>query len=175
MADGAFESQIAVIFAKRERSLGERLANEKAKADALQAQDTSRVAFVLTEAIIAELKPAVVEALASYDEALSRPPPNELWQKALVERTSRAVEAAVALALELERADHPWKPLLAAEGLRIRERLLDLVAQHFKPPRKAKRIPHRVENSLPDPMVWMVMFLAGVVAGALATRFTMGL
>src|SRR5262245_3867339 len=120
MVESAFEASLAAVFARGEHALAERLTQEKAKADNLQAEDTSRLAFILTEAIEHELQPVVRQALAGYDAAINRPiTPNDRWEEALRRRIGQAVDAGVSRALALDHAEHPWKPLLSAEAPKL--------------------------------------------------------
>jgi hypothetical protein len=121
MSETTFELRVGAIFSRTEQRLDGRLSAARARAENLQTQDTRRVAFILTEAIEAELLPAVKEALAHYDEAVDRPVlSNDRWQRALVRRIDQAVDSAIRLALALDRAERPWKPLLSAESPRLK-------------------------------------------------------
>jgi hypothetical protein len=176
MSDAAFERDVSAIFARLEQRLGGRLSLEKAKAENLQSQDTRRVAFILSEAIEAEIKPALKEALASYDEAINRPlAPNVRWEHALLQRIGRAVDGGVKQALSLDRADHPWKPLLAAEAPKLRARLMAAAEAHFAElgghGGKRRR---RVDRGIPDWVVGLALFLGGVGAGLLLARLLHG-
>jgi hypothetical protein len=171
MSGGAFEASLGDIFQRGERRLASRLAVEKAKAENLQAQDTRRVAFLLTEAIEEALKPAVLEALGSYDAAINRPiTPNESWEKLIRQRIAQSVEASVKLALATDRLDHPWKPLLAEESPKLRARMLALADQHLAELGKTRRVRGRRSEGAGDLAVWALLFAAGVVAGAIAMR-----
>lgn len=171
MSDAAFESKLGGIFSRAEQRLGSRLAVEKAKAENLQSEETRRVAFILAEAIEAELSPGVRAALASYDEAINRPIlPNERWERALAKRIDQAVDSAIKLALSLDRADHPWKPLLSAESPKLKDRLNGLAEQHFTALGKNRRGRRGKGDGVPDAAVWALIFAAGVVVGAIAMR-----
>jgi hypothetical protein len=175
MTGGAFETTLAGVFARGEQRLGARLAVEKAKADNLQAQDTRRVAFLLTEAIEDELRPAVEEALASYDAAINRPiTPNAQWEGLIRRQIGQAVDSAVKLALAIERADHPWKPLLSEEAPKLRARLQALADEHLAELGKVRRRRSGRGEGLPDGLVWALLFAAGVVVGALIMRLLQG-
>jgi len=175
MSDGAFETKVGAIFAAMERRLGGRLAVEKAKAENLQSQDTRRIAFILTEAIEAELQPAVKQALASYDDAINRPMlPNERWEQQLLHKISQAVEASIKLALSLDKESHPWKPLLAAEGPKIRARLTESAEQHFTALTKVRGRRRGASGTVPDWAVWVAIFAAGLVAGYFLGRLGHG-
>ena len=168
MSDTAFEAKVSGIFARMEQRLGSRLAVEKAKTDNLQSQDTRRVAFTFSEAIEAELEPAVKQALASYDDAINRPMlPNERWEHQLVQKIGQAVDAAIKLALAVDRENHPWKPLLSAEAPRIRARLTETAEQHFAALGKVRGRGRRSTGGAPDWVVWVALFAAGLVAGFL--------
>jgi hypothetical protein len=175
MSDTAFETTVSGIFSRTEQRLGGRLAVEKAKADNLQSQDTRRVAFILTEAIEAELQPALTEALASYDEAINRPiMPNERWEHALSRRLAEAVDNSVKLALALDRADHPWKPLLAAEGPKLRERLAALADAHFVAIGKIKGGRRRAADSGSEWGARIGLLVVGVILGFLLAHILRG-
>ena len=175
MTDTAFETKVAAIFARVEPRLASRLAAEKAKSENLQSQDTRRVAFTLTEAIEAALHPAVNEALASYDEAINRPMlPNERWEHQLVQEIGQAVESAIQLALGIDREDHPWKPLLAAEGPKIQARLTKAAEQHFAALGKVRKRRRAGASGIPDWVVWVALFCGGVGAGLLLARLLQG-
>jgi hypothetical protein len=166
MSDGAFEARVGSIFAAMERRLGGRLAVEKAKTDNLQSQDTRRVAFIFTEAIEAELAPAVKQALASYDEAINLPMlPNERWEQQLVQKIGQAVDAAIKLALTVDREDHPWKPLLSAEAPKLRRRLTETAEKHFAALGKVRGRRRGSSGGVPDWAVWVALFAAGLVVG----------
>jgi hypothetical protein len=175
MSDAAFESKVSGIFARTEQRLGSRLAVEKAKTDNLQSQDTRRVAFIFTEAIEAELEPAVKQALASYDEAINRPMlPNERWEHQLVQKIGQAVDAAIKLALTVDREAHPWKPLLSAEAPKIQARLTETAEKHFAALGKVRGRRRGSAAGVPDWAVWVALFAAGLVVGFLLARMTHG-
>jgi acyl transferase domain-containing protein len=67
MSADPFDGALSDIFARSEAALAEQLGKVKARAESLQAEDTSRLAFTLTEAIEHALEPAVAEALDRYD------------------------------------------------------------------------------------------------------------
>src|SRR5438128_671526 len=105
--------------------MDEHLDRVRTRAEALQSQDTNRLAFTLAEAIEGEVRPAVDEALATYDTAINRPiAPDDRWEEALRKRIELAVDAAVGHALKLDAAKHTWQPLLKAEAPQLRERLV---------------------------------------------------
>jgi hypothetical protein len=175
MSDTAFESKVSTIFARLEQRLGGRLAVEKARTENLQSQDTRRVAFILTEAIEAEVKPAVKEALSSYDEAINRPlSPNARWEHALLQHIGQAVDHGVKLALSLDRAEHPWKPLLSAEAPKLRARLLAAAEAHFAELGHVRKRRRRSKGDIPDWAVWLALFLGGIGAGLLLARLLHG-
>ncbi|MDB5494530.1 MAG: hypothetical protein JWP86_1867 [Phenylobacterium sp.] len=166
MSDAAFETKVSGIFSRTEQRLGGRLAVEKAKADNLQSQDTRRVAFILTEAIEAELTPAVKQALASYDEAINRPIlPNPRWEQGLLEKIGQAVDAAIKLALALDRENHPWKPLLTDEGPKLRARMVGAAESHFIALGKKKGGRRRAADSGSEWGLRIGLLAVGVILG----------
>lgn len=175
MAEAAFETKVTGIFSRMEQRLGGRLAAERAKTENLQSQDTRRVAFTFSEAIEAELAPAVKQALASYDDAINRPMlPNERWEQSLLTKIDQAVEAAVKLALTVDKEVHPWKPLLAAETPRLRERFAKTAEQHFAAIGKVSARRRARGSGVPDWLVWIAFFAGGLVAGLLLARLLQG-
>ena len=66
MSGDAFDAILAGIFDQSDKTLTERLLKARDRADALQAKDTSRLAFTLAEAIEHTIEPAVDEAVESY-------------------------------------------------------------------------------------------------------------
>jgi hypothetical protein len=175
MSDAGFEGKVSAVFARLEQRLGGRLSMEKTKAENLQSQDTRRVAFILTEAIEAEMKPAVKEALASYDDAINRPlVPNARWEHSLLQRIGQAVDNGVKQALNLDKVGHPWKPLLAAEAPKLRARVLAMAEAHFAELGKGGKRRRGREGGVPDWAVWLVLFLGGVGVGFLLARLLHG-
>jgi hypothetical protein len=175
MSDTAFEAKVSTIFSRMEQRLGGRLAAEKAKAENLQSQDTRRIAFILTEAIEAELAPSVKQALASYDDAINRPMlPNERWEQQLLQKIGQAVDASIKLALSLDKDNHPWKPLLSAEAPKIRARLTETAEQHFTALTKVRGRRRGSSGGVPDWAVWIAMLAVGLVAGFMLARLTHG-
>jgi hypothetical protein len=171
MSDAAFESKVSGIFERMEQRLGARLTAEKAKAENLQSQDTRRVAFILTEAIEEELKPAVREALASYDDAISRPmTPNQRWEHILTQQIAQAVDASVRLALALDKAEHPWKPLLSDEAPKLRNRLVEGAEGHFTRLGKMGARRRSGGEAGADWTMRIVMLAVGVLVGFLLAR-----
>ncbi|THD77022.1 MAG: hypothetical protein E7812_13770 [Phenylobacterium sp.] len=171
MSDAAFESKVSGIFKRMEQRLGGRLATEKSKAENLQSQDTRRVAFILTEAIEAELKPAVKEALASYDDAISRPmTQNERWEHILTQQIGQAVDSAVKLALALDAANHPWKPLLSDEAPKLRTRLVTSADEHFTRLGKMGARRRRGADAGADWTMRIVMLAVGALVGFLLAK-----
>lgn len=169
MAGAGFETAIAAIFARCETALADRIDKAKARAEALQSQDTSRLAYTLTEVIEHEVEPAVDEALATYDAAINRPiTPDKHYEDAVRRRIELTVDAGVDMALKLDAERHPWKPLLTAESPKLRERLLARADLHFDDLRKHKRTRRRRPAGLPETLVRLGAFLGGVVVGALA-------
>lgn len=120
-----FETALRSIFARCDEALHAALNKAKARAENLQAEDTSRLAFTLTEAIEHAVDPAIDEAVTSYDEALSQPiASNAHWEAAIRARIGVSVEAGVAAALAFDQLTHPWKPLLKEEAPKLSERLV---------------------------------------------------
>jgi hypothetical protein len=171
MSDAAFESKVSGIFKRMEQRLGSRLSVEKAKAENLQSQDTRRTAFVLTEAIEDELKPAVKEALSIYDDAISRPmTPNERWEHIVTQQIAKAVEESVKQALALDPAAHPWKPLLSDEAPKLRTRLVSKADEHFE---RLGKLGARARRKTDPGVEWtmrLVMLAVGVLIGYLMAR-----
>ncbi|MFC3068400.1 hypothetical protein [Phenylobacterium soli] len=175
MSDAAFENRVSGIFSRLDQRLGGRLASEKAKAETLQAQDMRRVAFILTEAIEAEVKPAVKDALLSYDEAINRPlTPNERWEHALLKKIEQAVDRAIQQALALDKLDHPWKPLLSAEAPKLRARLLADAEAHFTALGKVGKRRRRSDLGLPEWLLWVAFFVGGLGSGLMLARLLGG-
>jgi hypothetical protein len=124
MSDEPFEVELAGIFKACEQDLKSALDRARVRAETLQAEDTSRLAFTLTETIDHAVAPAIDKAVAAYDEALHRPmTAHPQWEAAIQERIAETVAAGVAQALTLDQLAHPWKPLLKEEGPRLRARL----------------------------------------------------
>ena len=171
MSDAAFENKVSGIFKRMEQRLGGRLSEEKAKAENLQSQDTRRVAFILTEAMEAELKPAVKEALASYDDAISRPmTPNQRWEHILTQQISQAVDSSIKLALSLDSANHPWKPLLSDEDPKLRGRLTTTAEDHFTRLGKMGARRRGGTDAGADWTMRIVMLAVGALVGFLIAR-----
>jgi len=169
MAGVAFENALGGIFARCERAVAERLEKAKQKAEALQAQDTSRLAFTLTEAIQHEIEPAIDQALATYDVAINRPlTPNARWEEAVRRQIEHAVDAAVDQALKLDAEKHPWKPLLVEETPKLRERLYARADKHFEELGKQRKARRRPVIGLPEALVRLGLFAGGALVGALA-------
>ncbi|MEO8113996.1 MAG: hypothetical protein ABI655_06425, partial [Phenylobacterium sp.] len=136
----ASDAELARIFAGCETAIAERLVKEEDKARTLGAEDTSRLGFTLTVAIEHGIRPAIDQALASYDKTLSRPAAlDPRWEEALRGRINHAVETAVRKALASDPADHPWKPLLAREVPKLEARLLAVAEEHFAALQKSHR------------------------------------
>jgi hypothetical protein len=164
MAGVDFETAIGAIFARCETAIAARVDQARTKAEALQSQDTSRLAYTLTEAIEHAVEPAIDEALETYDGAINRPiTPDKRYEEVVRRRIELTVDAGVELALKLDAERHPWKPLLTQETPKLRERLLardDL--------RKHKKSRRRRPAGLPEMMVRLGSFLGGLVVGGLA-------
>ena len=120
-----FETALGSIFVRCDQALHATLDKVKARAETLQAEDTSRLAFTLTEAIEHTLDPAIDEAVASYDAALGQSvASNPNWEEAIRARIGVSVAAGVAGALALDQLSHPWKPLLKEEAPKLSGRLV---------------------------------------------------
>lgn len=171
MSDTAFEAKVSGIFSRVESRLGSRLAVEKARTENLQASDMRRVAFTLTEAIEEELSPAVKQALAAYDDAINRPMlPNERWEHQLVQKIGQAVDAAIRQGLALDKVEHPWKPLLAAEAPKLRARLTEAAEQHFAALGKASARRRSGVSRAPGWAVGGGLFAAGLIIGLVLAK-----
>jgi hypothetical protein len=168
----AFESALNGVFARCDAAFATHLDKVKARSEALQSQDTSRLAFTLTEAIEAEVTPAIDEALALYDGAINRPiTPNARWEDALVKRIELEVDAAVARALKIDDLKHPWKPLLSDESPKLRTRLIAHAEKHFAALRDQKRSRRRTRpTGIPEAAVRGALFVGGLVVGAIAAH-----
>src|SRR5215471_4972299 len=132
MAGEAFERELEAIFKACRNDLDEALERARVRAENLQAEDTSRLAFTFTETIDHAVAPAIDKAVAAYDEALHRPMvQNRQWEAAIREHVAEVVAAGVAQALTLDHLPHPWKPLLKDEGPKLRQRLADKADDGF--------------------------------------------
>jgi hypothetical protein len=119
-----FETELAGIFKACRQDLSGALGRAQVRAETLQAEDTSRLAFTLTETIDRTVASAIDKAADAYDEALRRPMgSNREWEAALREEVAETVLAGVAEALTLDRLERPWKPLLEDEEPNLRARL----------------------------------------------------
>jgi hypothetical protein len=169
MAGVGFETAIGAIFARCETAIADRVDKARTRAEALQSQDTSRLAYTLTEAIEHEVEPAVDEALATYDAAINRPiTPDKRYEEAVRRQIELTVDAGVGLALKLDAERHPWKPLLTAESPKLRERLVARADQHFDALRKHKKLRRRRPAGMPEMLVRLGSFVGGLVVGGLA-------
>lgn len=168
MSADPFDSALSDIFARSEEALSEQLDKARARAETLQAQDTSRLAFTLTEIIEHALEPAVGEALDRYDEALGRPPAsNPQWEQAVRARIPLAVDAGVRQALSLDHLTHPWKPLLKDEAPKLTERLVAKADSRLAEIHK-KHGPHRRRTRVRREWGLRIALLGlGLVLGAL--------
>jgi hypothetical protein len=168
----AFETALNGVFARCDEAMAKHLDKVRARSEALQSQDTNRLAFTLTEAIVDEVTPAIDEALAIYDAAINRPiEPNARWEQALTKRIELEVDTAIDKALKLDAQKHPWQPLLKAEGPNLRERLVDHAEKHFEALRKARKTRRRARpTGIPEAAVRLALFAGGVVVGAIAMR-----
>jgi len=172
----AFESALNGVFGRCEAAIAQHLEKVRARSEALQSQDTNRLAFTLTEAIEQEVTPAIDEALGIYDAAINRPiEPNDAWEKALVRRIELEVDQAVAQALKLDDLRRPWQPLLKSEAPQLRERLAAHAQRHFAELRKARRSRRRARpTGIPEAAVRLALVAGGVVVGAIAARLIGG-
>src|SRR5437588_414678 len=99
-----FDTAIGPIFARCETAIAERIDKTRARTEALQSQDTSRLAYTLTEAIEHEVEPAIDEALLVYDAAINRPiTPDKRYEDVVRRRIELAVDAGVDLEAAAER------------------------------------------------------------------------
>jgi hypothetical protein len=175
MVGAAFENALGGIFARCDQAIAERLDKAKARAEALQSQDTSRLAFTLTEAIEHEIEPAIDLALATYDAAINRPlKPDRRWEEAVRRRIEHAVDAGVGLAMKLDAERHPWKPLLTAETPKLRDRLIARADRHFDALGKRRKSGRGRMGETPEILVRFGVFGAGVLVGALAMYLAAG-
>jgi hypothetical protein len=164
-----FDRAVDSVFARSERGIAERIDQARARAQALQSQDTSRLAYTLTEAIEHELEPAIDEVLATYDAAINRPiSPNAGFETSVRRRIALAVDTGVGLALKLDAERHPWKPLLTEETPKLRERLVGRADRHFEDLRKSKKARRQRVTGLPEALVRTIIFAGGIVVGGLA-------
>jgi len=168
MSADPFDEALSGIFARSEQALSEQLDKAKARAETLQAEDTSRLAFTLTETIEHALEPAIEAALDRYDEALGRPPAsNPQWEQAVRARIPLAVDAGVQHALAIDQLTHPWKPLLKAEAPKLSERLVAKANARLAEIHR-KHGPHRRRTRLRREWSLRFALLAlGVVLGAM--------
>jgi len=174
MASATFEATLGGIFDRSDHAIADELDKARVRAETLQAMDTNRLAFTLTEAVEHILAPAIEQTLSIYDAAINRPiTPNQSWEAAIRERIVRSVDAGVALALALDAANHSWKPLIREEAPKLRERMLVRADRHFgdlaKRRKAAERRPGPVENS-----IRAGLFVGGLVIGALVMRLLSG-
>ena len=164
-----FEAAVENVFARSERGIAERIDQARTRAEALQSQDTSRLAYTLTEAIEHELEPALDEVLATYDAAINRPIlPNAGFETAVRRRIAQAVDTGVDLALKLDAERHPWKPLLTEESPKLRERLVERADRHFQELRKSKKARRQRPAGLPETLLRLLIFAGGLIVGVLA-------
>jgi hypothetical protein len=168
----AFETALNSVFTRCDEAMATHLDKLRLRSEALQSQDTSRLAFTLSEAIVDEVTPAIDEALAIYDAAINRPiEPNDRWEQALTRRIELEVDTAIDRALKLDAQKHPWQPLLKAEGPHLRERLTEHAQKHFDELRKARRSRRRARpTGIPEAAVRLALFAGGIVVGAIAAR-----
>jgi hypothetical protein len=171
MPGDAFDAALAGIFDQSDKALTERLVKARDRAEALQAQDTSRLAFTLAETIEHAIKPAVDEAVESYRVALSRPvTSNPRWEASVQAYIGEAVDVGVRKALAIDELPHPWKPLLKDEASKLRERLFARAEDQFTEIRKGRRRRGRAANGVPEAIVRLALFATGVAVGGLLGR-----
>jgi hypothetical protein len=96
------------------------------------------------------------------------------WEHALLQRIGQAVDTGVKLALNLDRANHPWKPLLSAEAPKLKARVLAAAEAHFAELGQVGKRRRRREGGIPDWVVWLALFLGGMGAGLLLARLLHG-
>ena len=168
MAAVPFETELEGIFKGCHQDLTNALERARLRAETLQAEDTSRLAFTLTETIDHAVAPAIDKAVAAYDEALHRPMvSNPQWEAAIREHVGEAVAAGVAQALTLDNLAHPWKPLLKEEGPKLRQRLAAKADDGFthvrvhSAPRRRRRAVQR------EWTLRISLLVVGVIVGAM--------
>jgi hypothetical protein len=174
MASATFEATLGSIFDRSEHAIADELDKAKVRAESLQAMDTNRLAFTLTEAVEHILAPAIEQSLSIYDAAINRPiTPNQSWETAIRQRIVHSVDAGVAQALALDGANHSWKPLIREEAPKLRARMLLQADRHFgelaKRRKAAERRPRPIENP-----IRAGLFVAGLAVGALVMRLLAG-
>jgi hypothetical protein len=163
-----FETLVAGVFARGEQAMTAALDKAKARAENLQAEDTSRLAFTLTEAIEHSVDPAIDEAVASYDEALSQPvTSNPSWEEAIRARIGVSVEAGVAGALAFDNLPHPWKPLLKEEAPKLSERLVRKANERFAEVHKRHGPQRRRKQARREWSLRVSLLVLGLVLGFL--------
>jgi hypothetical protein len=168
-----FETAVGSIFVRCDQALHTALEKAKARAENLQAEDTDRLAYTLTETIEHAVAPAIDEAIAGYDEALGLPPAsNPRWEEAIRARISVSVDSGVAGALAFDDLPHSWKPLLRAEAPKLSERLVrkanEALAEVHKrhgPQRRRKQV--RREWSLRISLLVLGLVLGFLIRGLL--------
>ena len=163
-----FETVLAGVFADCERELQRQIVKAKARAEALQAEDTSRLAFTLTETIEHAIGPAIEAATDRYDEALGQPVTSSpRWEDSIRSRIGLAVDEGLSQALAIDELAHPWKPLLKAEAPQLRERLLAQAEAGFKVVHR-RHGPHRRRAVVRREWTLRVALLVlGVLLGAM--------
>jgi len=169
MPADTFEGALSRTFARCEQTLRNDLDKAKARAETLQAEDTSRLAFLLAETIEHAVGPAIDAALADYDEALGQPvTSNPRWEEAVRAHIGAAVDAGVAQAMALDQLAHPWKPLLRAEGPQLRERLVDKANAEFKEIHRRHGPRRRQKQVRREWILRLTLLVIGVLLGAMA-------
>jgi hypothetical protein len=166
-----FETALSSIFVRCDQALRAALDKVKTRAETLQAEDTSRLAFTLTEAIEHTVDPAIDEAVASYDEALGHPvASNPQWEEAIRARISVSVEAGVAGALAFDQLSHPWKPLLKEEAPKLSERLVRKADQRLAEVHKRHGPQRRRKQVRREWTLRVSLLILGLVLGFLLHR-----
>jgi len=174
MPGDAFDATLAGIFDQSDKALTERLLKARDRAEALQSQDTSRLAFTLAEAIEHTIEPAIDEAVESYRVALNRPvSSNPRWEASVQAHIGEAVDTGLRKALAIDELAHPWKPLLKEEAPKLRERLLARAEERFVDVRKRRR-PRASALGVPEAIVRLALFATGVAVGGLLGRVLSG-
>jgi hypothetical protein len=174
MAGATFEETLGGIFARSERAIAEGLQKAKARAESLQSMDTNRLAFTLTEAVEHAVAPAIEQTVSIYDAAINRPiTPNQGWEAAIRQRIVLSVDAGVALALALDAANHPWKPLIREEAPKLRARMLAKADRHFADLAKQRKVAERPVGPAEN-IIRAGLFVGGLAAGALLMHLLAG-
>jgi hypothetical protein len=175
MSGDAFDAALTGIFDQSATALTERLLKARDRAEALQAKDTSRLAFTLAEIIEHAIGPAVDEAVESYRKALNRPvTSNPRWEASVQTYIGEAVDTGVRKALAIDELPHPWKPLLKDEAPKLRERLLARAESRFVEVRKRRRPRAGAAHGVPEVAIRAGLFVGGLALGAIVMRLLAG-